>query len=114
MTALASAQLSLNAGKIRLANQVKLTGKQTQTISLRRISLLATLTVEGSDVLSIFLRKPLLFISSTREKIITIISQKLPIDFDPTLAEFFTLGDYDPDTLGTWDATTLGTMDYTT
>jgi hypothetical protein len=111
---LASGVTAIRLRRVTLTTSTKLLGSQIQTISLRTVKLLLVLTVEGSEVLAIYLRKPILFVSSARVKLITTITQKLPLVLTPTLAVFYLLGFYDPDTLGTWDATTLGTMDYTT
>ena len=100
--------------RIRISAVSKLIGSQVQTISLRKVRLTSSLKASISNTMAMVQKIPIVYGMSGIVKTITSVSWKLPIDFDPTLATFFTLGYYDPDTLGTWDASTLGDMDYTT
>ena len=101
--------------RIRIViSTVKLITKMTQAISSRRINIAFVVRERMKAVTSIVLRHPMVFISKARQKIVSIIGEGfLHIVWDMTLATFFTLGDFDPDTLGDLDIFTLGEMDYT-
>lgn len=106
---------TINLRRIRLViSQMKLIVKLTQTISLRRVRLVISVKERVSNLLTILGRLRITAVSSARQKLVTsIIIRKIVLTIDPTLAIFFTLGDFDPDTLGTLDVLTLGEMDYT-
>ena len=107
---------TLTLKRIRLIiSQVKLITKPTQTIDLRRVRLIVTVRERLKAVTTIYGRLRLTIVSSARQKLVSsIIIKKIVLSITPTLAHFFTLGDFDPDTLGTLDVQTLGDMDYTT
>ena len=105
---------TINVKRIRiLLSQVKLRVSITQTINSKRITASYTFRQLLKAVTIASLRNPLTFISSARQKLITILSSKtVRILTDPILATFYILGNYDPDTLGTMDTETLGDLDY--
>lgn len=105
----------INLKRVRLViSQMKLITKITQTISLKRVRLTFNLKQIMQFVTTVFIRNPISFAMSTRQKLIsTMKTGILRVIVDPTLAVFFTLGDFDPDTLLTLDSLTLGDMDYT-
>lgn len=97
-----------------LISQIKLIVNPSQTISLRRIKITYFARERLSNFLTIFARLRMNPNYSARQKLATnIIIKKIILNIDPTLAEFFTLGYFDPSTLGTLDSLTLGDMDYT-
>jgi len=107
---------TISLRRVRLLfSQMKLITKITQTISLRRIRITYIFRQKMASFVTIFSRIRMTIISSARQKLVSsIIIKKITLAITPTLAQFFTLGDYDPDTLGTLDTLTLGDMDYTT
>ena len=107
---------TLTLKRIRLIIfQVKLITKPTQTINLRRVRLIATAREKLKAVTTIYGRIRLTILSSARQKLVSsIVIKKIVLTISPTLAQFFTLGDFDPETLGTLDVQTLGEMDYAT
>ena len=112
---IASASVINRIRRVKLTTTTKLIGSQIQSINLRKIKLLAVMTTKGSDAMTFFLRLPVLYVSSAIQKLVSSVKAGIHnLDISPTIAVFFTLGYYDPDTLGTWDASTLGAMDYTT
>lgn len=102
--------------RIRLVvSQVKLTVKITQTINARRIRLVTVMKERQKAVTTIYGRIRVNLISSARQRLISsIIIKKITLAISPILAQFYTLGYFDPQTLGTLDLLTLGEMDYTT
>lgn len=107
---------TLTLKRIRLIiSQVKLITKPTQAINLRRIRLIVAVRERLKAVTTIYGRIRLTIISSARQKLVSsIIIKKVVLTITPVVAQFFTLGDFDPDTLGALDVQTLGEMDYTT
>jgi hypothetical protein len=110
-------QKAVSAIRLRRVNfavsKTSLIANITQTISARRIRIVASMKQTMKFVSSIYLRNRLSFVSRTIQKLTSsIIIKKIQIASDPTIAQFFLLGTYDPDTLGDWDAVTLGAMDY--
>jgi len=105
---------NINLRKIKLViSQMKLIANMTQTISLRTVKINYTMRDIMKFVTTIYIRNPITFISSGIQKITSTMNTGiLGIDFNPTLANFFTLGDNDPDTLGTMDTETWGDLDY--
>lgn len=105
----------INLKKIRLIiSQVKLTVKPTQTINLRRVRITYSIRERITNTITILSRIGILAVSSARQKLVSnIIIKKIVLTITPTLAQFSTLGQFDPDTLGTLDVLTLGDMDYT-
>ena len=101
--------------RIRIViSTVKLITKITQTINSRRINIAFAIRERLKAVTSIVMKHPILFVSKARQKIVSIVSEGfLHIAWVMTLATFFTLGDFGPDTLGDLDVLTLGDMDYT-
>lgn len=94
---------------------MKLITSMTQTINLRRVKITASMKEIGKIYSTIYGRLRLTITSKAIQKVVSsIIIKKVVLIIDPTLAQFFTLGDYDPQTLGDLDALTLGEMDYTT
>lgn len=106
--------MTLTVKQVKLTiSQVKLTTSISQVFELGTIGFTFHLVAELANVATtIYLRKPITFMSSAIQKLVVTLTQHLPIGFDPTLAEFYILGDFDPDTLGDHDADTLGDMDY--
>ena len=107
---------TLTLKRIRLIiSQVKLITKPTQTINLRRVRLIVVARERLKAVTTIYGRIRLTILSSARQKLVSsIVIKKIVLTISPTLAQFFTLGDFDPETLGTLDVQTLGEMDYAT
>lgn len=105
----------INLKRVRLViSQMRLITKITQTINLRRVSITYNLRQIMKFVTTVFIRQPILFISSARQKLITVLKTGiLRVIADPTIAVFFTLGNLDPDTLLILDPQTLGDLDYT-
>lgn len=96
-----------------LISQVKLITKITQTINLRRVHLSIFAREIIKFVITYSSKIPILIVSTARQKLVSsIIIKKIVLTINPTLAQFFTLGDYDPDTLGSMDTETLGELDY--
>lgn len=107
---------SINLRRIRLIiSQVKLRVSITQTINARRVRILYNIRERLKAVSTILMRVRVGFSSKAIQKAFSsIIVKKVVLILDPTLAQFFTLGNFDPDTLGDLDSLTLGEMDYTT
>lgn len=101
--------------RIRIViSTVKLITSVTQSISSRRIRLALVIRERMNAVASIVVYHPIGFVSSARQKIVSTIKNGiLRLNIVMTLATFFTLGIFDPQTLGTLDTKTLGEMDYT-
>ncbi len=106
---------TINLRKIKLIiSQVKLITSITQTINARRVRLIYTMRERLKAVSTISLRLRMTPVSKAIQKAASsIIIKKIVLTIDPTLAQFFILGDFDPQTLGDLDALTLGEMDYT-
>jgi len=106
---------TINLRKIKLIiSQVKLITSITQTINARRVRLIYTMRERLKAVSTISLRLRMTPVSKAIQKAVSsIIIKKVVLTIDPTLAQFFILGDFDPQTLGDLDALTLGEMDYT-
>ncbi len=107
---------TINLRKIRIiVSQTKLITSITQTINARRVKFVFTIKERLKAVSTISLRLRMTPISKAIQKVIsTITIKKITITAVPILAQFFTLGYFDPQTLGTLDTLTLGQMDYTT
>ena len=87
----------------------------TQTINARRVRIIYVAKERMKAVVTILLKNRITFISKAIQKLVsTIVIKKIQIIATPILAQFFTLGYFDPQTLGTLDVLTLGEMDYTT
>ena len=106
---------TISLRKIRMViSQVKLITSITQAISSRRVKLAFIVRERMKAVVSVVIKHPILFVSKARQKLVSAIKEGfLHISWVMTLATFFSLGDFDPDTLGTLDVLTLGDMDYT-
>lgn len=105
---------TINLKRIRMTiSQMKLITKITQTINLKRIRLVIVIR-ERLNAVAVFNQKTRLsFISKAIQKVVSIIIlKKIKLTFVPTLATFFSLGYYDPQTLLTMDTQTLGSLDY--
>jgi len=107
---------NINIRKVKLIiSQVKLRVSITQTINARRVRIIYVARERIKAVVTILLRNRITFISKAIQKLVsTIVIKKIQIIATPILAQFFTLGYFDPQTLGTLDVLTLGQMDYTT
>ena len=107
---------NINLRKIKLIiSQVKLRVSITQTINARRVRIIYVAKERMKAVVTILLKNRITFISKAIQKLVsTIVIKKIQIIATPILAQFFTLGYFDPQTLGTLDVLTLGEMDYTT
>jgi hypothetical protein len=107
---------TINLRRIRIiVSQTKLITSITQTINARRVRLIYTMRERLKAVSTISLRLRMTPVSKAIQKAVSsIIIRKIVLTIDPILAQFFILGDYDPQTLGDLDALTLGEMDYTT
>lgn len=107
---------TINLRRIRvIISQVKLITSISQTFNARRIRLIMTMKERLKAIVAIYGRVRLTIISRATQKIFSsIIIRKISILSNPVLAQFFILGDFDPDTLGDLDGFTLGNMDYTT
>lgn len=98
-----------------IISQVKLIANITQTINAKKISFVINFRQIVSNTLLVPFKLGITAISSARQKIVsTILIKKVVITASPTLATFFSLGYYDPETLGDLDGLTLGEMDCTT
>jgi hypothetical protein len=106
--------VSINVKKVSLViSQMKLTSKLTQTLDLKRISVVYSIKERMGAVVAFSLRFPMVIISKAQQKAITSLTiKKIQVLISPILATFYTLGTYDPQTLGTLDTKTLGEMDY--
>jgi hypothetical protein len=106
----------INLRRIKLIiSQMKLRVSITQTINARRVRILYIMKERASLSLINYIRLRITATTKAIQKAITnIIIKKVTITAVPILAQFFTLGYYDPQTLGTLDVLTLGQMDYTT
>lgn len=107
--------LVLNIKRVRLIiSQVKLITKITQTINIRAIRLVASTKATVKDIIVIYLRMRISFISSAKQKLITnLLIKKITLTIVPTIAQFFSLGFYDPSPLLNLDPITLGNLDFT-
>lgn len=104
---------TINSRRIRLVMQSKLIANVIQTISSRSIRLTSiaqeikkAVTTIDSDMLIVFISK------ATQKAVVAMTQGRFRLITSPVLAQFFTLGTYDPSTLGTLDTETLGDMDY--
>ena len=105
----------INVKRIRLIPIARLRTSVVQIINVRKVSLITVLKQTGKIITIIYIRNPIGFISKARQKITTTLKTGiLKITAIPSVAIFFLLGDYDPDTLGALDTSTLGELDYTT
>ncbi len=106
---------TINLKRVRLIiSQVKLIQSITQTINVKRIRLIMSSKAIMKAISTFSLRLRIGFISSAIQKLTTTMKTGiLRITLDPTIAQFFTLGDFDPEILGDLDVLTLGDMDYT-
>lgn len=113
-SAIANVFTNIRLRRIQITiSPVKLIGKLVTTINLRRVRLNFSMKETGKIYTTIYGRVRLNLVTKAIQKIVTSINlRRINIAFDPTIAQFFTLGVYDPDTLGDWDAATLGQMDY--
>lgn len=112
-SAVAKIVTNIRLRKVRIAFVSKVTVKPTQLFNLRRVRLTFVSKALLKSVITIYGRVRLLMISSARQKLVTsIVIKKVVLTISPTLAQFFSLGDYDPDTLGSMDTQTLGALDY--
>lgn len=107
---------TINLRRIKIiVSQTKLITSITQTINARRIKFVFTMKERLKAISTISLRLRMTPVSKAIQKVIsTITIKKITINAIPVLAQFFTLGYYDPQTLGDLDTLTLGEMDYTT
>lgn len=107
---------TINLRRIRIiVSQTKLITSITQTINARKVRLIYTMRETLKAVSTISLRLRMTPVSKAIQKVVSsIIIKKVVLTINPTLAQFFTLGYFDPQTLGDLDALTLGEMDYTT
>lgn len=107
---------TINLRRIRIiVSQTKLITSITQTINARRVKFVFTMKERLKAVSTISLRLRMTPVSKAIQKAVSsIIIRKIVLTINPILAQFFTLGDFDPQTLGDLDALTLGEMDYTT
>jgi len=100
---------------IKLTSMImRLITRPLQSINSRRVKIVyslrerlkATLPITILDTSSVFV--------SLRQKLVsTIVLKRIKATYSPTLATFFILGFFDPQTLATLDTETLGEMDYT-
>lgn len=106
---------TINLRRIRLIiSQMKLRVSITQTINVRRVRLIYVLRERLKAISTISLRLRMTPVSKAIQKAVSsIVVKKITLILNPTLAQFFTLGEFDPQTLGDLDALTLGEMDYT-
>lgn len=107
---------TINLRRIKIiVSQTKLITSITQTINARRIKFVFTMKERLKAISTISLRLRMTPVSKAIQKVIsTITIKKITISAIPVLAQFFTLGYYDPQILGDLDTLTLGEMDYTT
>ena len=112
-TLAARVSATINSRRIRLTFLSKLITKITQTISSRKIKLTILPREIKKAVTTILFNTRLTISSKAIQKLVVNMAQaRLTLVTSPILAQFFTLGDYDPDTLGTLDTETLGDLDY--
>ena len=105
--------LTINSRRIRLLLSSRLITRMTQTISSRRIRLNFSMKEIQKAATTISAKHPMVFFIRSRQRIMTTINNgKLRVLVSPTIAQFFNLGTYDPQTLGTLDTKTLAQMDY--
>lgn len=105
--------LTINSRRIRLILSSRLITRMTQTISSRRIRLNFSMKEIQKAVTTVSMNHPMTFFMRSRQRIMTTINNgRLRVLISPTIAQFFNLGTYDPQTLGTLDTKTLGQMDY--
>jgi len=107
---------NINLRKIKLIiSQVKLSVSITQTINAKKVRIVYVARERIKALVTILSINRISFISKVIQKLFsTIVIKKIQIIATPILAQFFTLGYFDPQTLGTLDVLTLGEMDYTT
>ncbi len=115
-SALAKISPTINVKRVRLViSQMKLITKITQTISAKRVRVTVFYRERGKIATTIYGRLRITPVLKAIQKSVSNINlRKVILTISPTLAQFFTLGVYDPTTLGTQDTKTLGQMDYTT
>lgn len=105
---------TIREGKLNLTIAVKQVGQLVTIIESKRVTLIATASEIGQLITDISFLHPITIVSSAIQKLIsTMNTGKLSLLVTPTLASFFLLGTFDPQTLGTLDTNTLGDMDYT-
>ena len=108
----AYATISLRTVSIGIS-VVKLSEKISQTISAKRISVIANIRETIKVASTIDGAIALIPLAALREKVLTSMSNRVPITFAPILAQFNFLVAFDYLTLATVDVETLGDMDYT-
>lgn len=107
---------TINLRRIRIiVSQTKLIASLTQTINARRVRLIYTMRerLKAVSTISLILRTTLVS-KAIQKAVSSIIIKKIVLITNPVLAQFFILGDFDPQILGDLDTLTLGEMDYTT
>lgn len=112
--AIVNATQSLRVKKISIVSLMKMISKNYPVIRVKKIKMLLSMRLA---ILFDFLMNEnisLNIITTIGQRLVLPLTiKKIGISADPTLAEFYTLGQYDPDTLGTMDLLTLGELDYT-
>jgi hypothetical protein len=113
-TIISSAVSIIKLRRVRVViSQVKLITKITQIINLRRVRIVYTYRETQKSISTFLLKVRLIIVSKATQKIVSSINlRRVILSISPTIATFFTLGDYDLDTLGAMDVETLGDLDY--
>jgi hypothetical protein len=104
---------NIHLRRVRILTQVKLLAYAVQQIRLRRVRLTILPKEILKGVSNILFRHSMVVVLSSRVRAISnILLRRVRLSISPVIAQFFTLGDYDPSTLEDLDDLTLGEMDY--
>lgn len=113
-TAIANATQSLRVKRVKIVSLMKMIFKNYPVITVKKIKMVLNMRLAILFDMLLNEHISLSMISTIGQRLVLPLSiKKVRISADPTLAEFYTLGQYDPDTLGTMDLLTLGELDYT-
>ena len=104
---------TLTIKKVKIISSTKLIESVLYTLNLKRISLVCSIKERLKAIVTFTSMVAIDFSMRMRQKLVTTIYQGLlGISFEPILAKFYLLSDFDLDTLADVDSLTLGDMDY--
>lgn len=84
----------------------------TQIINVSRVRLVLAYQEIDDFVITMSQKTPITFATQLIQQLVTIVTiKKIQFIFTATIAHFFSLGDFDPDTLLVMDSQTLGQLD---
>ena len=103
----------INIKRIKLIPIAKLRESVFLTINSKRVSISYIVRERLKAVTTILSSVTINYVMRLRQRLVTTLYQGiLTITFDPILAKFYLLSDFDLDTLADVDVLTLGDMDY--